>query len=302
MHLFKILIDKKGLLALFLFILLNLKLTAQMNNAELEGKIKEKIGKCDGEVAVAYKRLDIISNPILINADQIFHAASTMKTPVMLQIIKLVESKKLRLEDKVLVKNIFKSIVDSSDYSLSLADNSDDVLYKKIGQYSTIEDLVYLMMTVSSNLATNLLIELCGPENIMQTLENNNIGGIKILRGVEDNLAFKAGLNNTTTAMGMLQLFEYLDNYTNQKTKELMMKILLEQKFKDIIPAQLPKNVIVAHKTGSITGVQHDTGIVYLADGKKYILILLSKNLKNEKEGIKILSDISKLIYDFVKN
>jgi beta-lactamase class A len=302
MDLFKLIIDKKGLLGLLLFILLNLKLTAQMNNADLEGKIKEKIGKCDGEVAVAFKRLDIISNPILINADHIFHAASTMKTPVMLQIIKLIEGKKLRLEDKVLVKNVFKSIVDSSDYSLSLADDSDDVLYKKIGQYSTIEDLVYLMMTVSSNLATNLLIELCGPENIMQTLENNNIGGIKILRGVEDNLAFKAGLNNTTTAMGMLQLFEYLDGYSNQETKALMMKILLEQKFKDIIPAQLPKNVIVAHKTGSITGVQHDTGIVYLADGKKYILILLSKNLKNEKEGIKILSDISKLIYDFVKN
>jgi beta-lactamase class A len=54
----------------------------------------------------------------------------------------------------------------------------------------------------------------------------------------------------------------------------------------------------VAHKTGSITGVQHDSGIVYLPDGRKYVLVVLSKDLKDAKKGIEAIARISKIIYD----
>jgi len=79
-----------------------------------------------------------------------------------------------------------------------------------------------------------------------------------------------------------------------------MIDILLDQKFNDIIPAELPAGVKVAHKTGSITGVHHDSGIIFLPNGKKYILVLLSKNLKDEKAAIKAMANVSKHIYEFV--
>ena len=80
---------------------------------------------------------------------------------------------------------------------------------------------------------------------------------------------------------------------------EEMIKILLDQRFNDIIPAQLPSEVKVAHKTGSITGVQHDSGIVILPNGKRYVLVLLSKNLEDEKAGMTAMAEISRMIYEY---
>jgi beta-lactamase class A len=79
-----------------------------------------------------------------------------------------------------------------------------------------------------------------------------------------------------------------------------MIKILLDQKFNEIIPAQLPKEVKVAHKTGSVSSVRHDCGIIMLPDGSQYVLVLLSKNLKDEEQGIKAMADVSRIVYDYV--
>ena len=79
-----------------------------------------------------------------------------------------------------------------------------------------------------------------------------------------------------------------------------MIRILLDQKFNEIIPAQLPQDVKVAHKTGSITGVQHDSGIVFLPDRRTYVLVLLSKNLTDPEAAVKSMATVSKMIYDHV--
>ena len=79
-----------------------------------------------------------------------------------------------------------------------------------------------------------------------------------------------------------------------------MIKILLDQQFNSIIPAQLPKDVKVAHKTGSITGVHHDSGIVFLPDGRKYVLVILSKNLKNDLAATQAMASVSKLVYNYM--
>jgi beta-lactamase class A len=79
-----------------------------------------------------------------------------------------------------------------------------------------------------------------------------------------------------------------------------MIKILSQQEHNNIIPAELPKDVKVAHKTGWITGVQHDSGIVILPDGRRYVLVLLSKNLQDEKSAVKAMAHVSRMIYDFV--
>jgi len=79
-----------------------------------------------------------------------------------------------------------------------------------------------------------------------------------------------------------------------------MINILLDQKFNEIIPALLPPDVKVAHKTGSITHVHHDSGIIILPDGKKYVLVLLSKDWDDEKLAIQTMANISLLIYKYV--
>ena len=79
-----------------------------------------------------------------------------------------------------------------------------------------------------------------------------------------------------------------------------MINILLQQRFNDIIPAGLPADVKVAHKTGFITHVHHDSGIVFLPDGRKYVLVLMSKDWEDEKTAVHTMVNISSLIYKYV--
>ncbi len=266
----------------------------------LKTKIESMIAHHQGTFAVVYKDLQT-NTAMFINEREIFHAASTMKTPVMIEVFKQANENKLSLDDSILVTNSFKSIIDSSQFSLSLTDDSDDGLYSRLGKKETIDDLVFKMITVSSNLATNLLIGIVEPDNIMKTMKSMNVNEIKVLRGVEDTKAFQTGRNNTTTAMDLALIFESLAKKTvvSPLASEKMLKILLAQKFRDMIPAKLPDNVKVAHKTGSITNVQHDSGIVYLPDGRAYVLVIMSKNLSSNNDGIELISSISEEIYHF---
>lgn len=267
----------------------------------LQQKIQSVLATQKGNFALAFKDLSS-GKTLLINEHENFHAASTMKTPVMIEIFKQVKEKKFRLTDSIVLKNEFKSIVDGSLYSLDTADDSEGDLYKHLGEKRTVYQLMYDMITVSSNFATNTLIEKVGAKNVLQTMRSYGANDIQVLRGVEDQKAFDSGLNNTTTAYDLALLFEKIakGKAVNKKSSQAMINILLDQKFNEIIPAQLPKDVKSAHKTGSITGVQHDSGIVFLPDGRKYILVILSKNLADTDASVKAMSDVSLLIYQYM--
>ena len=125
------------------------------------------------------------------------------------------------------------------------------------------------------------------------------------MRGVEDGKAFQQGLNNVVTAYDLMLIYEDLieNKFSSESSTNEMLNILLQQKHNSRIPAKLPPDVKVAHKTGSITGVGHDSGIVFLPDGRKYVLVLLSKNVKDEKAVIEAQAEVSKIIYEYgVKN
>ncbi len=269
----------------------------------LRSQIDSVITVQQGIFAVAFKDL-LTGMTVYINERESFHAASTMKTPVMIEVFKQAHDKRFSLDDSIVVLNSFKSIIDSSDYSLTLTDDSEDGLYNRIGQKETIRNLVFKMITVSSNLATNILIEKVGPVNVMHTMKAMGLKDINVLRGVEDGKAFQAGKNNTTTAYDLSILYEQiaLHKVVSHSASKEMIDILLAQKFKGMIPGKIPKEVKVAHKTGSITNVQHDSGIIYLPDGRSYVLVILSKNLKTNKEGIEIIATISKIIFDYMVN
>lgn len=280
-------------------------MTGQPSNdvSILNSRIDSLIAAHPGEYAIAC--IDLNSSfRFYRNEHTSFHAASTMKTPVMIEVFRQAAQGKFSLDDSVLIQNSFRSIIDGSVYSLDLSDDSDDDLYGMLGQQTTIRTLVFKMITVSSNLATNILIERVGPENVMRMLRDMGLNEINVLRGVEDGKAFKAGKNNTTSAYDLASLFEKIARRSiiSHEACDAMIEILLAQRFKDMIPAQLPKDVLIAHKTGSINNVQHDSGIIMLPDGRSYVLVILSAKLRSNADGITCIAEISRNIYDHYTN
>ena len=277
-------------------------LKAQSNVQQLMDSIQSILSQQKvGTYAVAFKNLSG-RETILINENQSFHAASTMKTPVLIEVYKQQKQRKFSLEDSVVVKNEFRSIVDSSTYSLDSTDDSELDLYHCIGKKKTWRQLVVEMITYSSNLATNMIIEKVEAKNVMKTMRKMGAKNIQVLRGVEDSKAFEKGLNNTTTEYDLMVIFEAIakGKAVDKKSSAEMVEVLLQQHFNSIIPARLPAAVKVAHKTGNITGVFHDSGIVYLPDGRKYVLVLLSKNVESEQSATNLMAGISEMIYRYV--
>jgi beta-lactamase class A len=270
-------------------------------NLRFTKEINKILSREKGIFAVAYRNLKT-GETLLINEHELFHAASTMKTPVMMEVFKQAEKGNFLINDSIMLKNEFKSIVDGSVFSLSPADDSEQESYNHLGKKRTIDALVYDMIIVSSNLATNLIIELVDAKLVTASMREIGANDIQVLRGVEDSKAFEKGMNNVTSAYDLMILFEKIakGELVSKKSSSKMEEILLDQKFNEIIPALLPSDVKVAHKTGNIAGVRHDSGIVILPNGDKYVLVLLSKQLENEETGIKAMADVSKKIFDHV--
>jgi beta-lactamase class A len=276
--------------------------TAKISIEDLKVDLESHFSQLKGDFALAFVDLSNKEHSLLINADENFHAASTMKTPVMIEMFKQAAEGKFKLTDSIILKNEFKSIVDSSSYSMDITVDSNPEVYNSIGKKVTLYDLTYDMITASSNLATNILIDLVKAKTVTETMRSLGASNIMVLRGVEDLKAFDLGLSNTTTARDLMIVMQAIAEGTagNKEDCEEMVRILIDQNFNSMIPFHLPKEVQVAHKTGSITGVHHDSGIVYLPDGRSYVLVILSKNLKEFEAATKQMSAISKKVYDFM--
>jgi beta-lactamase class A len=249
-------------------------------------------------IGVAFHDLET-GDSLYLNADDTFHAASTMKVPVMIELFRRVDAGALRLDQGIPLANQFKSIVDGSAYSLDPGDDSDSSAYGRIGSRVPVRELIDRMITRSSNLATNALIELVGADHANATAHALGAKNIKVLRGVEDNKAFRAGMNNTTTARDLAVLLEAIETgrAASRTSSDVMRDILLHQEFNGEIPAGLPAGTPVAHKTGSITGVLHDAAIVYPPNRKPYVLVVLTRDIPDEKVARQLIADISRLVY-----
>lgn len=271
-----------------------------MTMEKLRANIIDSTSSIEGTYAVAF--IDLQSGEqLLINEQENYHAASTMKTPVMIEVYKQSSEGKFEMTDSISVINEFKSIVDGSIYSMDIDEDSGDSLYNYLEKKRTVYQLVYEMITVSSNLATNLLIDMVDAKNVTETMRSLGANDIQVLRGVEDIKAYQRDLSNTTTAYDLAIIFKALAEKRFESSDE-MLEILLDQKHNDIIPVLLPEDVKVAHKTGWITGVRHDSGIVFLPDGRKYVLVLLSKEVEDDEAGLRVQQNISKMIYDYFVN
>jgi beta-lactamase class A len=270
----------------------------------LGGRIQSRVAATPGAVVgVAFRDLGG-GGELFLNADESFHAASTMKVAVMIEAFRQIDAGRLRLDQGILLVNQFGSIVDGSPYSLDPADDSDSSLYARVGERVPVRELIDRMITRSSNLATNAVIALVGAQNANATAHRLGATRMRVLRGVEDTKAYEAGRNNTTTARDLAALLVAIERgeAASPASTDSIRGILLRQEFNDRIPAGLPRGTRVAHKTGEITAVAHDAAIVYPASGGQppYVLVVLTRGVRDPKVSASLAADISRLVYDYI--
>jgi len=276
---------------------------AQSGPLRARAAVERLIRESGADAAVAFRTLDgPAGSParleLLIQPDVEFHAASTMKVPVMIELFRQARAGTVKLDEPLAVKNEFASIVDGSPYALSTGDDSDAEVYKRIGQTMTLLELCEPMITVSSNFATNLLIQRLGAPNVQRTVDGLGAGGMIVRRGVEDSKAFAAGLNNSTTARALMTIMERIARLeaVDADASRQMIDILKRQHFNDAIPANLPAGTPVAHKTGSITKIHHDAAVVY--GPHPFVLVVLTRGVGDIKESAALIARIARLLYD----
>jgi beta-lactamase class A len=268
-------------------------------SSRLEQQLRAIIASVpEGQVAVAVHDLGS-GLRISINADTLMHAASTMKVPVMIEYMRQRDRNALADTSTVQLTNQFRSVVDGSFYALDAGDDSDSSVYAAVGQRVTWRWLVTRMITHSSNLATNVLIERLGANAITETTHRLGAEQTSVRRGVEDGVAFRAGIINETTAGDLATLMESIatDRAGSAESSRAMREILLAQAYNDGIPAGLPSDVRVAHKTGEITATHHDAAIVYPARGAPYVLVVLTRRIPDRTRAVAMTARIAREVH-----
>jgi beta-lactamase class A len=268
--------------------------------AAAEAAIEKHIDDSNADVGISFRTLDGKAE-WEFQSDQFFHAASTMKIPVMIELFRQQKEGLLDLGDSLPIHNEFHSIVDGSTFKIDPAEDSETDLYKAEGQTRTVSQLCDLMITVSSNLATNLIIQKLGIANIRSTVNSFGATGMQVLRGVEDQKAFDKSLNNTTTARGLQILLTAIaeGKAISPDASRQMIEILERQKFNEGIPAGLPAGTRVAHKTGEITKIHHDAAIVFAP--RPFVLVILVRGMADKKDSAALMGYIARRLYAAVQ-
>lgn len=271
--------------------------------AELRDSLNARIAQVPG-AAVGLMFVNPSSGDTLaINADSSFHAASTMKVPVLIELFRRQDAGLLDVDSSMVLRNEFRSVFDGSTYSLPNTSDSDSSLYAQVGGAVPLRELARVMIVRSSNLATNVLIDTLGAAAIQATTDSLGASGMRVLRGVEDLKAFEAGMSNTTTARALATLFLAIEEgrAASPAATEQMLEILLAQELNRQIPAGLPPGTRVAHKTGSITRIMHDAGIIYPEGGEPYVLAILTGGIDDEDLARALAADLTRQIHDYVR-
>ena len=268
--------------------------------ADISVSLRDAVEKIAGESkarAVAVALLDFDSGlRFSLAGDRWFHAASTIKVAVLLAVFRAVDEGRLRLDDSLHVRNRFISAADGFPFRLDSDSDALPKLYQAIGRTVNISALAEGMIAASSNLATNLLLDLVGVAYARNVLREAQVSGVELRRGVEDHAAHERGIDNQVTADGLLTLLcAVRGNFLSNESREHAIRILLAQRFKSMIPAGLPAHATVAHKTGEISTACHDMGIVYLPERQPYIAVILTEfdsELDGRRETVAAISEV----------
>ncbi len=234
--------------------------------------------------------------------DRWFHAASTFKVAILLALLKRLEGGELRLRDHLQVRNRFLSLTSALPFRVARERDGDGTVHARVGQSLPLDQLARVMITRSSNLATNLLLEFLTVEAVQAYLSGAGVEGVAVRRGVEDLAAHEAGINNETTPEGLRALFRCFaeERFLSEESRQVGVEILAAQEFNRMIPARLPKGVRVAHKTGEISTHCHDAGLVFPPDRPPYVVAILTETNGSSEGRQRAVAEISAAIYEAI--
>jgi len=237
------------------------------------------------------------------DADRWFHGASTIKIAILLAVYGEIDRGRLAPQSRLHVRNRFLSAYDGSPFRILADRDADSEVHASIGKTMRVSELALHMIAMSSNLATNLLLDFIGLETVQRTIERFGLTGLDIRRGVEDEKAFEHDIVNRVTANGLVGLLRLIAEeraYSPELSRE-MLDILHQQEFKKGIPARLPRDVRVAHKTGDISSVAHDAGVVYAPGRKPYVVAILTEWAADAGSRSPTIASISHAVYDYLR-
>lgn len=237
------------------------------------------------------------------DADRWFHGASTIKIAILLAVYGEIARGRLVPQSRLHVRNRFLSAYDGSPFRVLAERDADAEVHAAIGKTMRVSELALHMIATSSNLATNLLLDLIGLTAVQETINRFGLTGLDMRRGVEDERAFEHDIVNRVTAnglVGLLRLIAEEQAYSPELSRE-MLDILHQQEFKKGIPARLPRDVRVAHKTGDISTVAHDAGVVYAPGRKPYVIAILTEWPVAAGARSTTIASISHAVYEHLR-
>jgi beta-lactamase class A len=223
-----------------------------------------------------------------LNPGIVFPAASMIKVPIMYEIMRQAAAGIISLDQSLVVTSSIRT-----DGAGILKELRPDITM-------TIRELVTLMIILSDNTATNMLIDLVGMDTINKTITDLGLRSTVLRRRMMDFDAARVGKENTTSAADLARIFAGI--YTNslglpQEYGALMLDILTRQQIRDKLPFYLPEEIVIANKTGTLPGVEHDAGILFLP-GAPYIISVLTGDLAANYQGIQLIACIGKAVYE----
>ena len=235
----------------------------------------------DGVMGVAIEDLKT-DDQLLFHENEVFAQASSIKIAVLADLYLQAQQGKLKVTDLYVVQA--SDLVPDSDIMGGLTPGVTRI---------TLRDLATMMVAVSDNSATNVLIDRVGMANVNAMLDSLGLTHTRLRRKMVDLEAARQGRENISTPREMMVLLEaiYRGKVLNQESTEDFFKVLSTNK-DSWIPRDLPANVKIANKPGSLEGVRNDSGIVFV-EGRPYVICVMTAFLANERDGEEAISKIS---------
>lgn len=252
----------------------------------IKSKIASIINESQGNVAVAVKNLST-DLEISFNEELIFPSASTIKLVILSELLRQCKLGKFNIEDKIKITE-------------ELLTGGDGILKElEIGHTFSLKELATLMIIVSDNMATNILIDLLGMDNINDTAIQLGLKQTVLQRKMMDFATKALGKDNFTCAKDMSHILELIYNgkAIDNESSKVMLDMILRQQVNGRLDLYIPEEIKIAHKTGNLDNLEHDVGIVLLPN-TDYIICVLTNNLKSNKECRETIGLISKAVYD----
>ena len=251
---------------------------------QIEFIVNNEINKSSGTYSVAFKDFNTGKSTSINNSKT--KSASTIKIFIIIELYNQVRDGKIDLNQVI---TITKDMI---------VGGAGIIQNNPVGSTYTINELMNLMMTKSDNTATNIIMDIVGIKNINTTISNLGCRSTALNRKMMDFNAINNGLDNYTSVTDLLNVLDklYNSNCVGSGYDEKIIDIMKQHQLKTKIPSKLPSNVVVAHKSGELGGVENDAGIVFTSKGA-YILSITSREGGNSQE-ITTISNISKRIYD----